>query len=74
MDINVEDFILMSWASIRTRRDQLIKETDFTQLPDSPLTSDKKLAFAEYRQALRDIPQTNTSPDNIVWPVKPEVE
>ncbi|WP_299492958.1 tail fiber assembly protein [uncultured Shewanella sp.] len=62
------------WNEVKSIRERLLKETDFTQLSDSPLTSDKKLAFAEYRQALRDIPQTNTSPDNIVWPVKPEVE
>lgn len=67
-------FKTYQWNEIKLIRERLLKETDFTQLPDSPLTSDKKLTFSEYRQALRDIPQTNTSPDNIVWPIKPDVE
>ncbi|WP_298770403.1 tail fiber assembly protein [uncultured Shewanella sp.] len=74
MELNIDELSILAWASIRTRRDQLIIATDFTQLSDNPLGNDKKLAFAEYRQALRDIPQNNSSPDSVVWPIKPDVE
>ena len=62
---------LMNWAATRSRRDNLILETDFTQIADSPLTPEKKAEFTAYRQALRDIPQIYDNPDDIVWPIKP---
>jgi hypothetical protein len=49
------------WAAInRGKRDQLLKKSDWTQLPDVPLET--KEAWAAYRQALRDLP------DNVNWP------
>ncbi|MCD9516991.1 tail fiber assembly protein [Photobacterium carnosum] len=59
------------WEPIRLKRDRLIRDTDWTQMPDAPLTSEKKAEFTAYRQALRDIPQTYDNPDDIVWPTKP---
>lgn len=59
------------WEPIRLKRDRLIRDTDWTQMPDAPLTSEKKAEFTAYRQALRDIPQTYDNPDDIVWPPKP---
>ncbi|MEC6881461.1 tail fiber assembly protein [Photobacterium piscicola] len=64
---------LMNWAAIRSRRDNLILETDFTQVSDSPLSPEKKAEFTAYRQVLRDIPQTYDNPDDIVWPTKPTI-
>ncbi|OCH46128.1 hypothetical protein A6D96_22955, partial [Vibrio cyclitrophicus] len=29
--------------------------------------------FRQYRQALRDIPQTYTNPEDVVWPQKPSL-
>lgn len=57
---------------IRKLRNSLISDTDYTQMPDSPLSIEKKAEFAVYRQALRDLPQSTDNPDEIVWPVKPE--
>ena len=56
------------WVDVRAKRDNLLSETDWTQLSDSPVD---RVAFATYRQGLRDIPQNQTDPFNIVWPVKP---
>lgn len=44
--------------SIRRRRNTLLKDSDWTQLPDSPLTEQQKLAWQQYRQQLRDITET----------------
>tara|TARA_B100000035_G_C20755222_1_gene445774 strand:- start:124 stop:477 length:354 start_codon:yes stop_codon:yes gene_type:complete len=55
---------------VRSHRTSLLKECDWTQLPDSPLTSTKKAAWATYRQALRDLPASTDDP--IVWPTPPE--
>ncbi|SMY15578.1 tail fiber assembly protein [Photobacterium aquimaris] len=64
---------LLKWGVIRKYRDSLISETDWTQMPDAPLTPEKKTEFTAYRQALRDIPQTYDNPDDIVWPTKPTI-
>lgn len=56
--------------SLRATRDELLKECDWTQTADSPLSSDKKTEWATYRQALRDVP-AQSDVYNITWPTKP---
>lgn len=55
-------------VAIRARNIRLL-ETDWTQLPDVPLTAEQKSAWATYRQALRDVPSQPGFPANINWPV-----
>ena len=60
---------------LRTKRNAKITKTDYTQLTDSPLTDEKKVEWAIYRQALRDLPsqyQDETNIDNVVYPTRPE--
>tara|TARA_Y100001963_G_scaffold109417_1_gene151319 strand:- start:650 stop:952 length:303 start_codon:yes stop_codon:yes gene_type:complete len=47
-------------AQMRTWRDALLAQSDWTQMADAPLTDDEKRAWATYRQALRDYPSTWT--------------
>lgn len=61
--------VTISWDSIRTKRNRLLDESDYTQIPDWP---GNKTAWAVYRQSLRDIPQTYSTPVEVVWPLKPE--
>ena len=61
------DLLRTKWVEVRTKRDQLLASSDFTQLDDSP---EDKLAWKTYRQELRDI-TNQTDPGNITWPVKP---
>lgn len=42
-------------TSMRRHRAHLLKSSDWTQMPDSPLADEKKGEWAAYRQALRDI-------------------
>jgi len=58
------------WASVRRARDQKLKDSDYTQLGDAPLTDAEKLNWVTYRQALRDI-TNQSSPNNIQWPQEP---
>jgi len=44
----------------RARRNTLLKNCDWTQLPNAPLTDAKKKEWETYRQALRDLPKTAT--------------
>ncbi len=57
---------------LRSERNELLKLSDWTQVPDSPLDSTKKQQWATYRQALRDLPANTTDPANPTWPTKPE--
>ena len=56
---------------LRKTRDRLLTASDWTQGADSPLSESDKTAWATYRQALRDITDTYTSLDTVVWPTKP---
>ena len=62
-------------TQIRRERNKRLTATDFTQLADAPLDSTQKQAMRDYRQALRDLPETIVDIDApVVWPVKPEVQ
>ena len=50
-------------TSKRSERNRLLAETDWTQGNDSPLSSDKKTEWANYRTALRNLPSTNGWPN-----------
>lgn len=54
-------------AMLRQVRDQLLAETDWWASSDLTMTS----AQTTYRQALRDITDTYSSLDDVVWPEKP---
>src|SRR3546814_10384400 len=48
-------FRSVTWDTIRSRRSPLLKNSDWTQMADSPLTSSAKADWAAYRQTLRDL-------------------
>ena len=56
-------------VSARGRRDALLRECDWTVLPDTPTD---KTAWQTYRQELRDVPSQAGFPNSISWPTKPE--
>lgn len=71
-DIDEQDLILRTESqkeSVRTKRDKLLAETDWTQVADAPVDQE---AWATYRQALRDIPAQAGFPWTITWPDQPE--
>lgn len=55
-------------AKIRAKRNALIAASDWTQLPDAPLTDAQKAAWQIYRQALRDVTEQATFPQSVEWP------
>lgn len=52
------------------RRDETLRASDWTQVPDAPLTDEERAVWATYRQALRDLPQQPGWPA-IDWPFPP---
>ena len=67
----IEQATTQQWIFVRGDRDKRLQESDWTRLDDVPLTEAKKLEWANYRQALRDVTD-QTDPFEIVWPTKPE--
>ena len=53
---------------LRAERDRKLSETDFWMFSDTDSASQAQL---DYRQALRDITDTYSSLDTVVWPTKP---
>ena len=57
-------------ANLRSKRNQLLAETDFYALSDVTMSDDMKT----YRQELRDLPEgkdTVEKCENVTWPTKP---
>ena len=63
--------VLVQWDNIRVQRNGLLTQTDWTQLPDSPFSTEKKTEWATYRQQLRDITKQSVNPEQVVWPSQP---
>ena len=60
---------------LREKRNQLLKDCDYTVLPDSVLTPAKKAEWMNYRTALRNITQGLTTVEQInslAFPVPPQ--
>lgn len=65
---SAELIIEYNWNQLRTKRNQLLTETDYLALVDSTLSADMRT----YRQALRDLPANTSDPANPIFPTKPE--
>jgi hypothetical protein len=55
-------------VNVRAKRNQLLADSDWTQLADSPVD---KAAWAVYREALRSLPEQEGFPYLVQWPVSP---
>ena len=57
---------------VRSDRDKLLSESDWTHTSDTKLSTSKLAEWATYRQALRDITSDSNFPSgDITWPTKP---
>jgi hypothetical protein len=60
---------IIAAANVRNQRNQLLNESDWTQIADAPVN---KAVWDTYRQALRDISLQAGFPMLVNWPTKPE--
>ena len=60
-------------AANRDTRNQLLSDSDWTQIPDSALTDEAKALWVTYRTALRDLTAHANWPnlEGADWPTKP---
>ena len=76
---SVFDFTTKQWvqqenlaiADVLPKRQRLLYSSDWTQIPNNPLTSEQQAAWATYRQELRDIPSQSGYPFNVIFPTPP---
>ena len=64
----LQEKISEKWEEVRTTRNKLLTDCDWTQVSDSPLNSSQD--WKDYRQSLRDI-TNQLNPFEITWPTKP---
>ena len=67
-----EEKPVRAMAGLRSERNTKLTESDWTQSPDSPLTSEAKTEWQTYRETLRNLPSNTPDPANPTWPVAPE--
>jgi len=62
-------------VALRSKRNALLKDSDYTVLADSVLTAAKKAEWMNYRTALRNLTQGLTTVEqvnSVAFPVKPK--
>lgn len=69
--VEPEPPVVVTWSEVREFRNALLRESDWSMLTDAPLTDEQRDEWVVYRQALRDVPQTQDDPNNVVWPESP---
>jgi hypothetical protein len=74
------DYLTKQWVkneftqkfNIQIQRNQLLQQSDWTQIPNNPLTPEQQEAWAVYRQELRDVTSQSGYPFNVIWPTPPQ--
>ena len=61
----------MTWEEIRTQRDQLLRDSDWTQIPDA---SCDQWSWKIYRHNLRYLPEKYANPEDVQFPAPPPAE
>ena len=64
--------VMTRWAETRAIRDIKLKSADIL-LEKTIDKGESETACRQYRQALRDIPQTFSDAQDVVWPTKPQL-
>jgi len=56
---------------VKQQRNELLTLSDWTQIPNNPLTQAKQTEWETYRQQLRDITSQQGYPVTVTWPTPP---
>ena len=59
-----------SWNDLRTKRNQLLAETDYFANTDVTMPDEMR----DYRKSLRDLPANTSDPSDPTWPTKPTAQ
>ena len=61
-----------TWTEIIGQRNQLLQESDWTQLPDVPLTTEQRAEWTTYRSEVRTVTERFSNPNDVVFPTPPQ--
>jgi len=67
---NASGIAALQENEMREQRNALLAACDWTQANDSPLSAEKKVEWATYRTALRNLPSSSDWPD-VTFPTEP---
>ena len=68
-----EEKLAEAAEQIRSKRDSLISDSDYLLASDYPISAKDLEVVKAYRQALRDVPQQEGFPLDVVWPELPSI-
>lgn len=63
--------VILDPEEVRADRNARLSASDWTQLPDSPLTNDQRVEWAVYRHLLRAVTEQQGFPSQVIWPEPP---
>ncbi|MCG9599710.1 phage tail assembly chaperone [Vibrio sp. Isolate31] len=70
--VTTRGLVAEEWVEHIEQRDRLMVDAD--HLVNTAMDMELDVTpFRQYRQALRDIPQTYSNPEDVVWPQKPSL-
>jgi len=73
IDYNAAHMQAAKWNDVRNQRNVMLMESDWTQVPDSPLSWWDRRTWKKYRAALRRMPQEyNGNPLYLQFPPRPD--
>lgn len=67
----VPSIIPLTWEQIKSKRNDLLKDSDWSAFPDAT-PQPSKVAWLTYRQSLRDITKDFKDPEKVIWPDIPK--
>jgi|SRR6056300_1223903 len=72
LEAKKQNIIDANFEILRLKRNFELRLSDWINAPDVPMSEEKKQAWLDYRQALRDLPANTEDPENPVWPEAPQ--
>ena len=70
-DVEYGNLYQKTGDEVKVKRDALLYASDWTQIPNNPLSTEQQQLWVVYRQELRDVTTQAGYPFNVVWPTAP---
>lgn len=67
------EILAAKWEALRKARNAALAACDWCMLGDAPLDKEQKAIMANYRQALRTLPENSHDPDQLSLPEYPKL-
>ena len=68
VQVLIDDYDASLFAAIREYRNKLLNDSDWALVSDTPLTESELTDLKAWRTSLRDLPESQENPDDIVIP------